>query len=457
MLFVFLSLLFSVILSVPIFNLKPGKIKTFLVILLNYIVYYIVVGKWLLLLTLFSSMTFVFGLLARKYNSSAIIGIVILVLSIIGLKIYFPSVGSGDNILDLAYPIGFSIYLLHSISYLADVHRKKIESIGDPLTFLAISTYFPLMFSGPIIKYKYLYNKLNMTSVFSFDLALEGLILIAVGLVKNIVISGRIIQLMNSLFEIESTAGLSLLIVLVSPVLLFINYSALIDIICGVSKLLNIDLDNNYKSPLTKVGLDKIFINWNISLYNWLKEYIYEPLCIIGQSRADKLFWKLLVFIFVGAGFGFGFGFKFLIISLMCFVFYLINSLNNYISLSNKYWPLRLGKIIVMGLYSYLAMILISMSFIAPNLPLAFIILKNLVQRNMLFFGRLQIGYMKNDIKVAIALGLIFVLLEHYREKIKKGISQSHPFFRWSIFSILVITILLFSNNSLSQFLFLVV
>lgn len=455
MLFIFLSLLFSVILSVLIFNLKPSKIKSLLVVLLNYSIYYIVVGKWLLLLTLVSFITFISGLFSKKYNSSPLIGTAILLLSIIGLKIYFPAVGPNDNILKLAYPIGFSFFLLQSISYLIDIRRKKMESIDDPLLFLATDTYFPLLFTGPITKHKYIYEKLTSIPIFNFDLALEGLILITVGLIKNIVISGRIIQLMDNLLQIETTAGLSLLILFISPVLIFINYSALIDIVRGVSKLLNIELEVNYKSPLTKNQFDKILVNWNLSLYRWLKEYIYDPLCLIGNNHLDKLFWKLLVFIFVSLGFGIGFGFKFFIIALASFVFYLISNLIN--AFNCRISLLCFLKRLIVGVFSYFAMILISMTFIAPSPTLVFIIIKNLLQRNMIFFGRLQIEYIKNDIKAAIVLALILILLEHYKIQVKKTMNTLYPFFRWSILAILIILILIFSNNSLSQFLFLVV
>ena len=58
-------------------------------------------------------------------------------------------------------PIGISYYVLLAISYLVDVHQKKIKPEKSFLKYLLYLSYFPTIVQGPISKYEELRDSLT--------------------------------------------------------------------------------------------------------------------------------------------------------------------------------------------------------------------------------------------------------------------------------------------------------
>ena len=67
---------------------------------------------------------------------------------------------------------------------------------------------------------------------------------------------------------------------------LYTDFSGGIDIVMGVSKMLGIELKENFDSPYYSETIKEFWRRWHISLSSWLKDYIYIPL---GGSRCTKI------------------------------------------------------------------------------------------------------------------------------------------------------------------------
>jgi len=61
-----------------------------------------------------------------------------------------------------------------------------------------------------------------------------------------------------SLFEYGLTPGTAIATVAIIPLYFFTEYSSLIDIIRGTSKLLGVDVPANYQSPLTQINFTEL-------------------------------------------------------------------------------------------------------------------------------------------------------------------------------------------------------
>ena len=59
---------------------------------------------------------------------------------------------------------------------------------------------------------------------------------------------------------------------------LYTNFSGSIDVIMGVSKIMGIDLPENFTSPFYSRTITELWRNWHITLGAWLKDYIFYPL-----------------------------------------------------------------------------------------------------------------------------------------------------------------------------------
>ena len=67
---------------------------------------------------------------------------------------------------------------------------------------------------------------------------------------------------------------------------LYTDFSGGIDIVMGVSKMLGIELQENFDSPYYSQTIKEFWRRWHISLSSWLRDYVYIPL---GGSRCSKL------------------------------------------------------------------------------------------------------------------------------------------------------------------------
>ena len=91
---------------------------------------------------------------------------------------------------------------------------------------------------------------------------------------------------------------------LLYSVQLYADFSGGIDIVIGGSKMLGINLKENFDSPYLSQSIKEFWRRWHIALSSWLKDYIYIPL---GGNRCSKIRNQINVIItFVISGFWHG-------------------------------------------------------------------------------------------------------------------------------------------------------
>lgn len=69
------------------------------------------------------------------------------------------------------------------------------------------------------------------------------------------------------------------------PFFLYLNFSGYIDIVIAIARLLNIRLPENFDRPFSASSFLEFWSRWHITLSNWLKTYIYNPLLLALMRR----------------------------------------------------------------------------------------------------------------------------------------------------------------------------
>ena len=184
------------------------------------------------------------------------------------------------NIFSPTAPIGVSYYSLIMISYIVDVYRGMCKAQKNPLKCALFMSYFPILTSGPFIRYPDMKNKLYEKHKFNYDNLCRGLIRIIWGLFKILVISQRLAIFVNSIYaNYLSFNGIYIFLAAIFFTLqLYTNFSGSIDIIMGVSKIMGIELPENFHSPFFSKTITELWRNWHITLGAWLKDYVFYPL-----------------------------------------------------------------------------------------------------------------------------------------------------------------------------------
>ena len=220
--------------------------------------------------------------LKTKHKKLILSGTIIVNLAILVFLKFLPYTN-----LSILAPLGISYYTLQIISYLVDVYKGKYEPETNFYNFTLFIMYIPHLFIGPISRYddmkKTLLAKRKITANNIFD----GLLRICWGLIKKFVIAGRTAILISTISgSTEYSGGYALLAMIIYSINLYADFSGGIDIVLGVSKMLGIDLAENFDAPYFSQSIKEFWRRWHISLSSWLKDYVYIPL---GGNRKGTL------------------------------------------------------------------------------------------------------------------------------------------------------------------------
>lgn len=179
------------------------------------------------------------------------------------------------NNLNIMVPLGISYYTLQVVSYLVDVYKNKYSAEKSLWKYMLSIAYLPHLFIGPIAKYEEIKDSIfNNRKINSANLYL-GIIRIFWGLSKKFIIAGRIAIITNTITNNGYSGWYVFLAVILYSIQLYADFSGGIDIILGLSKILGIDLKENFDSPFSAQSVKEFWRRWHISLGKWLKEYIY--------------------------------------------------------------------------------------------------------------------------------------------------------------------------------------
>ncbi len=177
-------------------------------------------------------------------------------------------------------PLGISYYTFSIIGYMLDVYWKKEKAEHNFFKFLLYMIYFPHIIQGPIPRYKRLAPQLIEGHKFSYKNLCYGLQRIIWGYFKKMVIADRFALLTHEVFNNYSQyEGFIFIVAAVcSSIELYCDFSGCMDIVSGISEIISIHLDENFRRPFYAKGTAEFWHRWHITLGSWFKDYVYMPL-----------------------------------------------------------------------------------------------------------------------------------------------------------------------------------
>ena len=177
-------------------------------------------------------------------------------------------------------PIGISYYTLSWITYICGAYWKTGEIQKNPLKFLAFAGFFPILASGPIVKYEDFGKEVGEGVKLSFDNISNGAARIAWGFMKKLVVADRIATFVNTVYNnpyrypglfIWIANGLFI-------IQLYADFSGCIDIALGAGEMFGFRLPENFNLPFLSQTLEEFWRRWHITLGGWLRDYVLYPI-----------------------------------------------------------------------------------------------------------------------------------------------------------------------------------
>ena len=189
--------------------------------------------------------------------------------------------------LNIILPVGISFYTFQTLSYTIDIYRNQLKPTKDWLSFFTFVAFFPQLVAGPIERASHLLPQFHKTYNFNYKALKSGLLLMAFGLFKKMVIADRLAILVNDVYNNPTGhSGQDLIVATIFFAFqIYCDFSGYSDIAIGISRTLGFDLMKNFDTPYFSKSITEFWRRWHISLSTWFRDYVYIPL---GGSRLGE-------------------------------------------------------------------------------------------------------------------------------------------------------------------------
>jgi alginate O-acetyltransferase complex protein AlgI len=184
-------------------------------------------------------------------------------------------------------PVGISFYTFVTMSYVIDVYRREISPTRDLLDFAVFVAFFPHLVAGPILRASNLLSQIDAPRCITREQMRDGAWLIAWGYFQKVFVADNLAALANSVFDSASApTGVNVLLgVYAFAFQIYGDFAGYSNIARGTSKLMGIELIENFRFPYLVRTPQAFWRHWHISLSTWLRDYLYIPL---GGSRGPE-------------------------------------------------------------------------------------------------------------------------------------------------------------------------
>ncbi len=382
----------------------------------------------------------------------------------------FPGLGIRRNN-NLLAVVGISFYTFQSLGYSIDVYRGKVEREKDFLTYALFVSFFPQLVAGPIERSENLLPQLHKSNKFDYNRVTDGLVLMAWGFFKKLVISDGAALIVNAVYnDVTKYTGIQLVMATVLFAFqIYCDFSGYSDIAIGAANVMGFKLMKNFNHPYFSQNVSQFWRNWHISLSGWFMDYVYIPL---GGSRKGQLRTYINLFItFLVSGLWHGASWNFVIWGAVNGAYNVIHRALFGKKEAEKRRLQKEGRAVKQSPAITVAkavgtFILIDFTWIffrANTLADAAYVLKNLFSDvGMLFTtGYIRtaleaIGFYSNN-GVAILWCILFMFIVELwegKDSIVNRINKSHVAVRWAFYYAVVLLIIFFGYFGQSQFIY---
>ena len=213
--------------------------------------------------------------------------------------------------LKVLLPVGISFYTFVTMSYVIDVYRRDIVPTRDLLDFAVFVAYFPHLVAGPILRASMLLSQIDRPRHITRGQMRDGAWLIAWGYFQKVFVADNLAGLANSVFDpAAGQTGINVLLgVYAFAFQIYGDFAGYSNIARGTSKLMGIELIENFRFPYFVRSPQEFWRNWHISLSTWLRDYLYISLGgnrgSAWQTRRNLLITMLLGGLWHGAAWTF--------------------------------------------------------------------------------------------------------------------------------------------------------
>ncbi|SDW21520.1 MBOAT family O-acyltransferase [Aequorivita viscosa] len=359
--------------------------------------------------------------------------------------------------LQIILPVGISFYTFQTLSYTIDIYRDRIKPTKDWLSFFTFVAFFPQLVAGPIERASHLLPQFFKTYNFDYKAFKSGLLLMAFGLFKKMVIADRLAIVVNEVYgNPTGHSGQDLIIATVFFAFqIYCDFSGYSDIAIGISRMLGFNLMKNFDTPYFSTSITAFWRRWHISLSTWFRDYVYIPLG--GSRNGDYRTYFNLFIVFVVSGLWHGAAINFVIWGAIHGIIIVAEK-----ALSNTALKVNRKPLIPSVLFTFITFGIVCFAWIffrANTFADSVYIVTNLFNFNFVDWSIYNLGLPSHEFDFAVIVIILLLIFDAFHRKYNalRVINKSNFVVQSLVYTLIVYSIVIFGiygNDSVSEFIY---
>jgi alginate O-acetyltransferase complex protein AlgI len=190
--------------------------------------------------------------------------------------------------------LGLSYIFFRVLHLIIDAKDGAVPGRVSLVSYLNYTLNFTTLISGPIQRYQDFASMQLAEKPLPLDIIIVGQSAerIIIGFFKVNVLSlflsmaqSQAINNLSADLSFGERVRYGVIIAVSYPFYLYCNFSGYIDIVIGIARLLRLELPENFNRPFSSDNFMNFWSRWHITLSEWLKTYVYNPLLISLMRR----------------------------------------------------------------------------------------------------------------------------------------------------------------------------
>jgi D-alanyl-lipoteichoic acid acyltransferase DltB (MBOAT superfamily) len=368
------------------------------------------------------------------------------------------------SLLKIILPIGLSFHTFQAMSYTIEVYRGNQKAEKHFGIYALYVMYYPQLVAGPIERPQNLLYQFHTRHKFDAYLFNNGLKQMLIGLFKKMVIADNLAPYVNQVYD--NPHNFEPITIFVATVFfafqIYCDFSGYSDIAIGASRIMGIELMQNFKAPYRATSVSDFWSRWHMSLSTWFKDYLYIPL---GGNRVTfvRLCFNLFM-VFIISGFWHGASWTFIIWGALHGLYTVFEIIIKKYGFKNEMSNPKFNFLVI-GLKRIVVFYLVCFAWIffrAENVSKAIFIAKQyLLAIPSYIFNLTQKGYLwleplifKKDIHLNLIdfllLGsaliiLFFINKIEYKTKFINYLDNKPVFLKWGFYQLILLIFFVFA------------
>lgn len=276
---------------IAVYYVVPGRMKNFILLLGSLCFYAWGAPLYVLLMLVVALSDYCHGLLIEKYKGNRTAGILLgnalffdfAILLFFGYADFFIRAVNalfGTRLGEFGFPmpLGLTIYILQTMSYVIDVRRGNVKAQKNFLDYATFMTMFPQLPGGPIVCYRKVEEDLRLRKPDLHQIS-YGAQRFCVGLAKKVLIADLSGELWDAILELTISSlstGVAWLGIFAYAFRMYYTFSGYADMAIGLGACLGFTFPENFRHPFAASSVTDFLERWNVSLVEWVKTYAFQ-------------------------------------------------------------------------------------------------------------------------------------------------------------------------------------